>query len=182
MRVFLSGGPGVLHVYRPGPVLAAGGGGSRPTPRTGLGTQRVEPRSGRWPASVTGGSRNTGAVALADVLAAVHAAAIVLLLVGTFLALRWGWVLRLHVPVSLSILGVNLAGWSCPLTDLEKIVRQRAGGSSYSGGFLDHYLLTPLGVEESATATQLGIYAVAVLPNLIGCCLLARRARARSVS
>jgi len=121
-------------------------------------------------------------VALAYALAALHAALIVLLLVGTFLALRWGWVLRLHIPVALSILGVNLAGWSCPLTDLEKTVRRQTGGEQYSGGFLDHYLLTPLGVEEGATATQLGIYTVAVLPNLVGCWLLARRARRRSVS
>jgi len=121
-------------------------------------------------------------VALADALAGVHAASIALLLAGTFLALRWGWVLRLHVPVALSILGVNLAGWSCPLTDLEKIMRRQAGGSPYSGGFLDHYLLTPLGVDEGATATQLGLYAVAVLPNLIGGFLLARQARRRSVS
>lgn len=121
-------------------------------------------------------------MALAYALAALHAALIVLLLVGTFLALRWGRVLRLHIPVALSILGVNLAGWSCPLTDLEKTVRRQTGGEQYSGGFLDHYLLTPLGVEEGATATQLGIYTVAVLPNLVGCWLLARRARRRSVS
>ncbi len=121
-------------------------------------------------------------MALAYALAAVHAASVVLLIFGTFLALRWGWVLRIHVPVALSILGVNLAGWSCPLTDLEKIARRQAGGSQYSGGFLDHYLFTPLGVQESATATQLGIYTVAVLPNLIGCFLLVRRARRRSMS
>jgi hypothetical protein len=50
---------------------------------------------------------------------------------------RWAW---LHVPVVLWSSVVNLASWTCPLTPLEKALRERAGRSGYSGGFVEHYV------------------------------------------
>ena len=49
----------------------------------------------------------------------------------------WAWV---HVPAVLWSSIVNLAGWTCPLTPLEKNLRARAGQSGYSGGFVEHYV------------------------------------------
>ena len=49
----------------------------------------------------------------------------------------WTW---LHVPVVLWSSVVNLASWTCPLTPLEKSLRERAGHSGYSGGFVEHYV------------------------------------------
>lgn len=46
---------------------------------------------------------------------------------------------------------VNLADWTCPLTPLEQNLRRSAGGSSYSGGCLQHYLdklVKPLGMPR----------------------------------
>lgn len=50
---------------------------------------------------------------------------------------RWAW---LHVPVVLWSSIVNLASWTCPLTPMEKALRERAGRSAYSGGFVEHYV------------------------------------------
>jgi hypothetical protein len=115
-------------------------------------------------------------VLLADVVALVHGAAVLLMLVGALLALRRRWVLYVHAPVSLAILAVNLAGAPCPLTELELALRARAGEPGYTGGFLGHYVVQPLGLEVHGTGVQLGIYTVALLPNVVGYGLLAARA------
>ena len=36
---------------------------------------------------------------------------------------------------------VEFAGLTCPLTDLEKYLRHRAGEAGYRGGFIAHYLV-----------------------------------------
>lgn len=49
----------------------------------------------------------------------------------------WAW---LHVPAVLWSSLVNLMGWTCPLTPIEKSLRMRAGESGYAGGFIQHYV------------------------------------------
>jgi hypothetical protein len=114
-------------------------------------------------------------VLLASVVAVLHAAAIVFMVAGSLLALRWPRVLWLHVPVSLAILGLYLTGSDCPLTTLELWLRHRAGDPGYRGGFIGHYLTEPLGFPIHATSTQVGIYVIAFLPNVIGYGLLVPR-------
>ncbi len=112
---------------------------------------------------------------LAGAVAVVHAAVVLFLVTGGLLALSRPRLRRVHVPVALSVLAVNLAGADCPLTDLELALRERAGAGPYAGGFLGHYLLQPIGVDVHATAAQIGIYTAAVLPNLVAYGLLALR-------
>ncbi|SEL46846.1 Protein of Unknown function [Blastococcus sp. DSM 46786] len=112
---------------------------------------------------------------LAQAVALVHAAAVLFMLVGALLALRWPRLVLLHAPVALGILGVNLAGADCPLTDLELWLRERAGVPGYEGGFLGHYLFEPLGLDVDATGTQLGIYATASGLNALGYAVLTLR-------
>jgi hypothetical protein len=112
-----------------------------------------------------------GAVAVA----AVHGVAVLFMLTGSLLALRWPRVLWLHVPVSLAILGLYLTGSDCPLTTWELRLRQRAGEPGYTGGFIGHYVTDPLGFPIHATTTQLGIYVIAFVPNVVGYGLLVRR-------
>jgi hypothetical protein len=50
---------------------------------------------------------------------------------------RWA---LLHVPVVAWSSVVNLAGWTCPLTPLEKRLRIAANRSGYEGGFIAHYI------------------------------------------
>ena len=116
---------------------------------------------------------------LADAVAVLHAAAVLFMLTGSLLALRWPRVLWLHVPVSLAILGLYLTASDCPLTTWELALRESAGGSGYRGGFIGHYVTEPLGFPIEATSTQVGIYVVAFTPNVIGYALLAARTRRR---
>ena len=115
---------------------------------------------------------------LPTTVAVVHASAVLLMVTGGLVGLRRPALLRVHVPVALAVLAVNLAGVACPLTELEQALRVQAGQARYAGGFLDHYALSPLGLVQSETRVQVGIYAVAVLPNVLAYGLLARR-RAR---
>ncbi len=119
---------------------------------------------------------------LANAVALLHAAAVLFMLTGSLLALRWPWVLWLHVPVSLAILGLYLTGSDCPLTSLELALREGAGEPGYTGGFIGHYVTDPLGFPIHETSTQVGIYVVAFLPNLIGYGLLAAQLSSRQRS
>jgi hypothetical protein len=114
-------------------------------------------------------------VLLANAVALLHATAVLFMLTGSLIALRWPRVLWLHVPVSLAILGLYLTGSDCPLTTWELALRKAAGEPGYSGGFIGHYITEPMGFPIAATSTQIGIYVVAFVPNLIGYGLLARR-------
>ena len=76
--------------------------------------------------------------------------------------------LWVHVPLSLAILGLYLTGSDCPVTTWELALRQRAGEPAYRGGFIGHYVTDPLGFPIHATSTQVGIYVLAFLPNVIG--------------
>ncbi|HEY5761904.1 MAG TPA: DUF2784 domain-containing protein [Rhodocyclaceae bacterium] len=62
--------------------------------------------------------------------------------------LRWAC---LHLPAVAWSSIVNLAGWTCPLTPLEKELRARDGQAAYDGGFIEHYLgplVYPLGMPR----------------------------------
>lgn len=121
------------------------------------------------------GADHTCSVLLAGAVAVLHASAVAFMLTGSLVALRWPWVLWPHVPVSLAILGLYLTGSDCPLTTLELWLRRRAGAPGYSAGFIGHYITEPLGFPIEATSTQVGIYVLAFLPNVIGYGLLVRR-------
>lgn len=115
-------------------------------------------------------------VLLAWSVAAVHAAAVVLLLTGALLALRWRRLVPVHLSVTAAIVAVHLVGADCPLTTWERALRERAG-ASYDGGFLDHYLFGPLGLAGGDPAVQLATYAAVLVPNLLGYGLLLVRGR-----
>jgi hypothetical protein len=117
----------------------------------------------------------------AVLVALLHASAIAFMLVGSLLALRWPRLLWLHVPVSLAILALYLTGSDCPLTTWELALREAAGEPGYTGGFIGHYITEPLGFPIEATSTQVGIYVVAFLPNVVGYGLLVTRHVRRTV-
>jgi len=121
-------------------------------------------------------------VLLANAVALLHGAAVAFMLTGSLIALRRPGVLWLHVPVSLAILAIYLTDSGCPLTTLELALRERAGEPRYTGGFIGHYITEPLGFPIEATSTQIGIYIVVLVPNLIGYgLLLTRRLRGNAL-
>jgi len=80
----------------------------------------------------------------AGVVVAVHLAFVVFVLVGGFAAWHWRQLLRPHlVAVGVSA-ALALAGLDCPLTELEKWLRELAGDVPYRGGFISHYLVEPV--------------------------------------
>ncbi len=109
-------------------------------------------------------------------MAALHVALIGFVLTGSLLALRWPRLLRVHAPVALAVLAVNLAGAPCPLTVWELDLLAAAGAPGYPDGFIDHYFLDPFGVDVHTKAAQWGIYTVALVPNLVGYGVHAARA------
>jgi hypothetical protein len=115
----------------------------------------------------------------ATAVAVVHAAVVVLVLAGGLLALRWPRLLFLHAPVATAVLAVYLAGAPCPLTELELALRAGAGVAPYAGGFLGHYVLSPLGLDVGSPAVHAALPVVVLLPNLVGYGLLAVRAARR---
>lgn len=78
---------------------------------------------------------------LANAVVLAHAAFIVFVVLGGFIALRWRWVAWLHVPAAVWGSLIEFAGWVCPLTPLENFFRARAGEAGYAGGFMEHYVL-----------------------------------------
>lgn len=77
---------------------------------------------------------------LADLVLLVHfifVAVAVFGSVGIFINYWWAFA---HVPIVLWSSAVNLAGWTCPLTPLEKRLRNAAGGMGYKESFTQHYI------------------------------------------
>ena len=77
----------------------------------------------------------------ADFLVVVHFAFIAFVVLGGFLVLKWGRVAILHIPCALWGALIEFKGWICPLTPLENHFRKAAGGTGYSGGFIDQYVM-----------------------------------------
>ena len=83
--------------------------------------------------------------------------------VGGLLAWRWRGVVWGHVPaVVWSLLSITV-GLDCPLTPLEKHLRRLAGGHSYAGGFIDHYVEGVIYPERFTTALRALVAAAVVL-------------------
>jgi hypothetical protein len=77
----------------------------------------------------------------ADLVVITHAAFILFLLVGGFLAWRRPWIVWVHLPAVAVTAVIFVLGADCPLTDLEKYFRRQAGEHVYRDGFIAHYLL-----------------------------------------
>lgn len=90
------------------------------------------------------------------IAAAAHFVFLLYLPLGGFLALRWRRTIAVHVAAVLWALGSVALDIGCPLTDVERWARSRAGmGSLEPSGFIDHYVtgvLYPAGATGYAQA------------------------------
>lgn len=103
---------------------------------------------------------------LADLVLALHAAFVVFAVVGGWLALRWRWLVWLHLPAFLWGAAVELFGWSCPLTALEHSLRGEPLPAD-GGDVIGRTLLAFLYPEGLTRAHQLALGAALVLVNTI---------------
>lgn len=101
---------------------------------------------------------------LAHLLVVVHLAFVVFVVLGALLVLRRPRVAWVHVPAALWGVLIEFAGWTCPLTPLEKSLRDRGEAVGYPGGFIEHYLLPLLYPSGLTRGTQvvLGLFALTV--------------------
>lgn len=78
---------------------------------------------------------------LADAVVLAHTAFVLFAVFGGFLVLRRRWLAWLHIPAVLWAALVETAGWICPLTPLENLLRQRAGIMTYQSDFIEQYMM-----------------------------------------
>ncbi len=118
--------------------------------------------------------------ALADLVVGLHFLFVLFVVLGGLLLLRWPRMVWLHLPAAVWGTLIELAGWVCPLTPLEKSLRARAGGAGYPGGFIEHYILPVLYPPGLTRGVQLVLAAVVLLLNVgIYWFVLRRRAAVR---
>ena len=77
----------------------------------------------------------------ADIVVVVHRLFLGFVMGGAFLTWRWRWIIWMHIPAVVHSAIVVLASLSCPLTVLEKDLRQQGGEAVYTEGFIAHYLV-----------------------------------------
>ncbi len=113
---------------------------------------------------------------LADLVVVGHLLFIAFVAVGSLLAWKWPRLVLVHVPVVMWAAAIVTIGFTCPLTPLEKHLRERGGAAVYSGGFIDHYLK---GVVYPGRYTQLARLLVGMLIVVGYVGLLVRHQRGR---
>jgi hypothetical protein len=72
----------------------------------------------------------------------------------------------LHLPIAAWGAWVEIAGRICPLTTLENRLLEAAGAAGYSGGFIEHYLLSALYPSGLTRNTQLVLGAGVIVINV----------------
>jgi hypothetical protein len=102
----------------------------------------------------------------ADLLVLVHFAFIIFVGFGGLLVLKWVRVSFIHIPCVLWGSLIELRGWICPLTPLERHLREVAGGSGYTGGFIDHYVMMLIYPEGLTRGMQISLGIMVLVVNL----------------
>jgi len=111
---------------------------------------------------------------LADGVVLFHGAFVAFVMLGAFLALRWRWIVWLHVPAAIWGVLIEYANWICPLTPLENNLRARAGETAYSGDFIQHYLLRALYPTGLTIQTRWILGPIVLVVNAIAYALFIR--------
>ena len=117
---------------------------------------------------------------LADLVVLLHSTFVLFVVFGGLLVLRWRWLAYVHLPVALYGALIELVGWICPLTPLEKRLRESAGLQGYQGGFVEHYILPVLYPSGLTRGVQLVLGALVIGVNLVIYGIIARRRRGRA--
>lgn len=103
----------------------------------------------------------------ADVIVLLHFLFILFVILGGLLVLKWKWVLWLHIPAILWGALIAFAGWICPLTPLENLLRRAQGGSGYATGFIEHYLIPVIYPAGLTRGIQITLGMAVIIINII---------------
>ncbi len=104
---------------------------------------------------------------VADAVVALHALFVAFLLIGGFLAWWWPGVAVIHAVALVVSAAIYLGGFDCPLTNLEKDLRRRAGDTVYPDGFIAHYLVRPVYADGMTASLGFGLLALVVGATLV---------------
>jgi len=103
---------------------------------------------------------------LADLVVVLHFTFVLFVVFGGLLVLRWPRLAYVHLPVAVYGALIELVGWVCPLTPLEKRLRESAGLAGYEGGFVEHYILPVLYPAGLTRGVQLVLGIIVIGLNL----------------
>lgn len=116
----------------------------------------------------------------ADFVVLLHSLFVLFVVLGGLLVLRWPKLAYVHLPVAVYGVLIELVGWVCPLTPLEKRLRESAGQQGYEGGFVEHYVLPVLYPSGLTRGVQLVLGALVIIINLTIYAVVARSCRPRA--
>jgi len=105
--------------------------------------------------------------ALADLVLVIHALFIIFVILGGLLVLHWRVIIWPHLPAVAWAVLLEVFGWLCPLTPLEQWLRRAAGTASYSGSFIEHYLVPFIYPAWLTRTAQLYIAAALIIINIL---------------
>ena len=104
----------------------------------------------------------------ADLVLVVHLLFIGFVVGGSFLAWRWPRLIWVQLPAMVYGALVELAGFACPLTALQKYLLRRGGQAGYRGGFISHYLIQVIYPPGLTRGIQIGLGLFVVLIAVAG--------------
>jgi uncharacterized protein DUF2784 len=102
----------------------------------------------------------------AEAVVGFHFAFVLFVVLGGLLVRRWPRVAWVHLPCAVWGALIELTGLICPLTPLEKWLREQAGLASYRGGFIAHHILPVLYPAGLTRGVQLVLAVFVVGLNL----------------
>jgi hypothetical protein len=114
---------------------------------------------------------------LADLVVLLHFLFVLFVIFGGLLVLRWPKVAYVHLPVAVYGVLIEIVGWVCPLTPLEKRLRESAGQQGYEGGFVEHYILPVLYPSGLTRVVQLVLGVLVIGVNVAIYTLVVSRRR-----
>lgn len=114
---------------------------------------------------------------MADLVVLVHLTFVIFVVVGGLLALKWRWVIWLHLPAAIWGAMIEFGGWICPLTPLENWLRHEGGEEVYTGGFIQHYIMPVLYPDGLTREIQITLGLTVVVLNLVVYALIIRQTR-----
>lgn len=102
----------------------------------------------------------------ADLLVVIHFSFVLFVVFGALLAFRWRWVILFHLPAVAWGALIEFQNWTCPLTPWENRLREMAGDKGFSGGFIEHYLLSVMYPEGLTRNVQIVLGSAVLVINI----------------
>lgn len=116
---------------------------------------------------------------LADIVVMIHFAFVLFAVFGGIAVFYRKFIAWIHIPAVIWAAVIEFAGWICPLTPLENLLRAKGGLSGYETGFIEQYLMPVLYPAGLTRGLQVALGGAVLVLNLIVYGLLWRRSRRR---